>query len=78
MYQSKNTYVDRIRHKDQLIYGAVFLFWGIISYIEVGAYDYSLGFTITIQLITSVITIMAIGSTMEKFKPESLLTVQDL
>ena len=26
------------KHKDHLIYGAAFLFWGVIAYVEVYAY----------------------------------------
>lgn len=67
------------RHRDHLIYGATFLFWAILAYVEVAAYSSHL-FTLalTLLLMTSLFTILIICSQFEKFKPEMLFKVEAL
>jgi hypothetical protein len=52
----------RCSNKNQLIYGLVYLFWGIFAFVEIGAYESTISLTITQILITSLLTIFAIGS----------------
>jgi len=49
-------------HKDHLIYGASFLFWGIIAYVEVAAYDHTIQLALFMILMTSLFTILLVGS----------------
>ena len=49
-------------HKDHLIYGAAFLFWGVICYVEVLAYWHTLEFALTLVVMSSLFTILMIGS----------------
>jgi len=49
-------------HKDHLIYGASFLFWGVIGYVEVLAYSHTIEFALTLMLMTSLFTILMVAS----------------
>ncbi len=49
-------------HKDKLIYGGAYMFWGIFAYVEVHAYIYSMQLAITLFLMTSLFTILYTGS----------------
>jgi hypothetical protein len=67
------------KHKDHLIYGAAFLFWGVIAYVEVGAYFHQIAqFAMTLTLMSSLFTILIIGSQQEKFRPDLLLKIDAL
>lgn len=45
-----------------MIYGAAYLLWGIIGYVEVPAYEYTIKLAFIIFLMTSLLTILLIGS----------------
>jgi len=49
-------------HKDHLIYGAAFLFWGVIGYVEVLAYWHTLEFALTLLVMASLFAVLMIGS----------------
>lgn len=61
------------------MYGASFLFWGVIAYVEVASYNqHIIQFAITLLLMTSLFAILVIGSQQEKFRPEILIKVDVL
>jgi hypothetical protein len=66
------------RYKNQLIYGSAFLFWGIIAFVEVAAYESPIILALSLHFMTSVVTLLALGSKVTKFKPEEILNLNDL
>lgn len=51
-----------LRIKDPLLYGAAYLFWGIFGYVEAASYYFTIKLALIIFLITSLMTILLIGS----------------
>ena len=70
--------LTRLRHKDHLIYGAAFLFWGVIAYVEVLAYWHTLEFALTLTVMTALFTVVMIGSQQERFRPDLLVKLDFL
>lgn len=68
-----------IRNKDLLVYGGSFLFWGIIGYVEVGAYSgHTIQLALTLLLMSSLIALLVMGSQMERFRPELFFKIDVL
>lgn len=54
------------------------MFWGIIAYVEVDAYESPLSLTLCLHFMSAVVTLLALGSKVTKFKPEELLNINEL
>jgi hypothetical protein len=64
------------KHKEHLVYGAAYLFWGVIAYVEVYAYyEQTFQFAITLTLVSALMNIVLVASQQERFRPDVLLKI---
>ena len=54
--------INRFSHKDPLIYGFAFFFWGVISYVELESYSQPIELAIYVFLLTSLLALLVIGT----------------